>query len=68
MSKYTFHRIGAERFEALAKALLEGLYRVDGNLIQFGAGRDGAREATWTQPPTHKTYRGKKRCQEPFRA
>lgn len=57
MSKYTFDRMGPDEFEAMAKALLEALYRIEGNLVQFGEGKDGAREATWTQRPTHPTYR-----------
>lgn len=56
MSKYTFDRLGADRFETLVQALLEGL-RATGHLIQFGAGKDGGREATWTQPVDHPTYR-----------
>jgi hypothetical protein len=49
MSKYSFERMLPGQFESMAQALLEKLYRVDGNLIQFGAGADGGREATWTQ-------------------
>ena len=56
MSKYSFDRLGADRFEELAQALLEKLFRVSGNLVQFGDGKDGAREATWTQPAGHPTY------------
>lgn len=43
-------------FEAMAQALLEKTYRIDGNLIQFGAGQDGGREATWSQPASHSRY------------
>jgi len=50
MSKYTFERLGSDRFETLAQALLEKQLRVSGELIQFGEGKDGAREATRTQP------------------
>lgn len=38
MSKYSFARMSPEQFEAMAQALLEPTYRVEGNLIQFGAG------------------------------
>ncbi len=57
MSKYSFERLGADRFEALAQALLEKLFRISGSLIQFGDGRDGAREATWSQPINHQYYK-----------
>jgi hypothetical protein len=40
----------------MAQALLEKTYRVGGNLIQFGSGKDGGREATWSQPIHHPTY------------
>lgn len=43
-------------FESMAQALLEKTYRIDGNLIQFGAGQDGGREATWSQSPSHQQY------------
>lgn len=43
-------------FESMAQALLEKTYRIDGNLIQFGSGQDGAREATWSQPSSHSQY------------
>jgi hypothetical protein len=43
-------------FESMAQALLEQTYRVGGNLIQFGAGKDGGREATWSQPTIHPDY------------
>lgn len=56
MSKYSFDRIQHKKFEAMAQALLEKTYRSGGNLIQFGDGQDGAREATWTQPITHPSY------------
>ncbi len=56
MSKYSFDRMQPDEFESMAQALLEGVYRVDGNLIQFGDGPDGGREATWTQSPNHETY------------
>ena len=56
MSKYNFERLGSDRFESLAQALLEKLFRTGGALQQFGDGKDGAREATWSQPPTHPEY------------
>lgn len=56
MSKYSFDRIEPKTFEAMAQALLEKKYRDGGNLIQFGDGKDGGREATWTQPITHPSY------------
>ncbi|PZO40562.1 MAG: hypothetical protein DCF19_11735 [Pseudanabaena frigida] len=43
-------------FESMAQALLEQTYRIGGNLVQFGAGKDGGREATWSQPNTHPDY------------
>lgn len=56
MSKYTFEKLGSDRFEQLAQALLEKLYRAGGSLTQFGVGADGAREATWSQPSDHELY------------
>lgn len=56
MSKYDFHRLGAASFEQMAQALLEKERRGYGDLIQFGDGADGGREATWSQPPGHPTY------------
>ena len=56
MSKYTFEKLGSAKFEQLAQALLEKLCRTGGNLIQFGVGADGAREATWSQPSSHEDY------------
>lgn len=56
MSKYSFDRIQSKKFEEMAQALLEKKYRGDGNLIQFGDGKDGGREATWTQTLTHPSY------------
>ena len=56
MSKYTFEKLGSDRFEQLVQALLEKQYRSEGNLQQFGAGKDGAREATWTQQASHINY------------
>src|SRR5438874_2129226 len=56
MSKYEFHRIGSDAFEQMAQALIETRRRGSGNLIQFGQGPDGSREATWTQPPDHPDY------------
>jgi hypothetical protein len=56
MSKYSFSRIQPNDFESMAQALLEKMYRIQGNLIQFGAGKDGGREATWSQPINHPTY------------
>jgi hypothetical protein len=56
MSKYSFARIEPGDFESMAQALLEKTYRVGGNLIQFGSGKDGGREATWSQPIEHPTY------------
>lgn len=55
MSKYSFERLEPKRFEELAQALLEKL-RSGGNLVQFGDGADGAREATWEQPANHPDY------------
>lgn len=43
-------------FESMVQALLEKTYRIDGNLIQFGQGQDGGREATWSQPTNHAQY------------
>ncbi len=56
MSKYSFDRITPDNFESMAQALLEKTYRIGGNLIQFGPGADGGREATWTQPVAHPNY------------
>lgn len=56
MSKYSFARIQPDEFESMAQALLEKTYRIQGNLVQFGPGKDGGREATWTQPPDHPGY------------
>ena len=56
MSKYTFEKLSSARFEHLVQALLEKHCRADGHLTQFGDGKDGAREATWSQPSTHKSY------------
>ena len=57
MSKYQFHRLGSDTFQEMVQSLLETKRRGVGELIQFGsAGADGAREATWTQPPTHPDY------------
>ena len=56
MSKYSFEKLGTDRFEAMVQALLEKNYRVGGHLVQFGTGKDGAREATWTQPVDHPLY------------
>jgi hypothetical protein len=56
MSKYSFARIQPMEFESMAQALLEKIYRASGNLIQFGSGQDGGREATWSQPNNHPTY------------
>ena len=56
MSKYSFARMQPTEFESMAQALLEKTYRIDGNLIQFGAGQDGGREATWSQSPSHQQY------------
>lgn len=57
MSKYNFERITPEKFETLVQALLEKQFRLEGKLVQFGAGKDGGREATWTQPVDHPTYK-----------
>jgi hypothetical protein len=44
-------------FQEMVQSLLETKRRDVGELIQFGsAGADGAREATWTQSPTHPDY------------
>lgn len=48
--------MGPTEFESMAQALLEKTYRVDGNLIQFGSGKDGGREATWSQPTNNPSY------------
>lgn len=56
MSKYTFERLGTDKFEALVQALLEKQFRTQGTLSQFGPGKDGGREATWRQPIDHKDY------------
>jgi hypothetical protein len=48
--------MGGETFEQMAQALLEKNRRGFGNLIQFGVGPDGSREATWNQPPEHPEY------------
>ena len=56
MSKYNFEKLGSTQFEHLVQALLEKPYRTHGHLVQFGNGKDGAREATWTQPSTHEKY------------
>jgi|GEM_PF-3750963 len=56
MSKYSFARMLPNDFEAMVQALLEKTYRIGGNLIQFGLGKDGGREATWTQPTNHPEY------------
>src|SRR5215208_2942729 len=57
MSKYQFYRMGSGAFQEMVQALLEKKYRDGGHLIQFSSvGSDGAREATWTQPPTHLMY------------
>lgn len=53
MAKYRFDLLGADRFEGCVQSLLERMYRVQGRLIQFGDGPDGAREATWDQPINH---------------
>ncbi|MGK7958042.1 MAG: NACHT domain-containing NTPase, partial [Crocosphaera sp.] len=56
MSKYSFDRLQPKQFEAMCQALLEKKYRAHGNLIQFGEGADGGREATWTQTLDHPDY------------
>lgn len=56
MTKYDFARMGNVKFEHLVQGLLESERRGYGELIQFGSGRDGAREATWNQPPSHPKY------------
>lgn len=57
MSKYQFHRLGSDKFQEMVQSLLEVRRRGLGEFIQFGsAGADGAREATWTQPPNHPDY------------
>ena len=56
MSKYSFARLQPTQFESMVQALLEKTYRIGGNLIQFGAGQDGGREATWSQSPSHPEY------------
>lgn len=56
MSKYQFTRLSGEKFEQMAQALIEKDRRNHGNLIQFGPGPDGSREATWDQPSSHPDY------------
>src|SRR4051812_678613 len=56
MAKYSFSQMGSERFESMLKALIEQKYGIIGQLVQFGPGKDGAREATWAQPATHPLY------------
>ena len=56
MAKYNFERLGSDRFESLAQALLEKMFRISGGLQQFGDGKDGAREATWSQAPSDEGY------------
>src|SRR5690349_15962487 len=57
MSKYSFERMTPEAFESMVQSLLEAKFRLTGgNLIQFGDGMDGAREATWTQSPNNLGY------------
>jgi hypothetical protein len=48
--------MGGDNFEQMAQSLLETRRRGFGNLIQFGTGADGSREATWSQPPEHPDY------------
>jgi hypothetical protein len=50
LSKYSFERMNPDQFEGMAKALIDAKFRLAGNLIQFGDGPDGGREATWTEP------------------
>ena len=57
MSKYSFDQMHAKSFENMVQALLEKKLRMTGNLIQFGEGKDGGREATWQQPPAALDYR-----------
>lgn len=56
MAKYSFERLSADTFEALVKALLHQEFGLDGQLVIFGPGKDGAREATWAQSPDHPKY------------
>lgn len=56
MSKYSFNQMQPIEFESMAQALLEKTYRIGGNLIQFGQGQDGGREATWSQSINHPQY------------
>lgn len=56
MSKYTFERLDPLQFESLVKALIDDRFRTSGELTQFGPGRDGGREATWVQQPSHQQY------------
>jgi hypothetical protein len=56
MSKYQFDRLSPDTFERMVQALLETNRRGFGTLTQFGAGPDGAREATWLQPSEHPTF------------
>ena len=45
MSKYDLNQLGADEFEQLAQALLKKI--IGSGTITFGAGKDGAREATY---------------------
>jgi hypothetical protein len=63
MSKYQFNRLGSDTFQEMVQSLLELKRRDAGGLIQFGSsGADGAREATWTQPPNHVDYVRPENC------
>lgn len=42
MARYSFKRLGANKFEMMVQALIEKDRRNHGELIQFGAGPDSA--------------------------
>lgn len=49
--------MSGDTFQQMVQSLLEKKRRDSGHLIQFSSiGADGAREATWTQPPEHPGY------------
>src|SRR6266480_3384858 len=56
MAKYAFDGMQPLEFEALVKALIHASLGLSAETIIFGAGRDGGREATWSQPSGHPAY------------
>lgn len=56
MGKYSFDQMEPGDFEALVKALIMASHGSDGSLVVFGSGRDGGREATWSQPANHPRF------------